>query len=83
MKLTEAEKRCLRRSFEICKRMPDYPEVICAAFRVSRHATIESLHSKGFLRWSSHRGSTYHFTDDARIFVGAPAGRAALQKDSK
>jgi hypothetical protein len=52
--------------------MPDYPECIRASFGVSRHATIESLNTKGFLRWSSHRGSSYYFTEKARLFVGAP-----------
>lgn len=70
--LTQAEKRCLLLSFEICKRMPDYPECIRASFGVSRHATIESLNTKGFLRWSAHRGSSYYFTEKARLFVGAP-----------
>lgn len=72
-KLTPAEKRCLLLSFELCKRMPDYPGSIRASFNVSCHATIESLNTKGFLRWSSHRGSSYYFTEKARDFVGAPA----------
>lgn len=70
--LTQAEKRCLLLSFEACKRMPDYPDSIRASFNVSRHATIESLNTKGYLRWSSHRGSSYYFTEKARAFVGLP-----------
>lgn len=68
--LTQAEKRCLRLSYERNKTMPQFPESICASFRVSRPSTLESLQSKGFLSWSPHRGSTYYFTEKARVFVG-------------
>lgn len=70
--LSTAEKRCLRLSFDVSKQMPCYPESINASFQFSRPETIESLHDKGYLLWSSHRGSTYHFTEKARAFVGAP-----------
>lgn len=69
--LSAAEKRCLRLSFEVSKQMPCYPESINASFQFSQSATIESLHDKGYLLWSSHRGSTYHFTEKALAFVGA------------
>ncbi len=71
--LTAAEKRCLRLSFKISQNLPQYPESIWASFTVSRMSTIESLHAKGYLIWSPHRGSTYHFNDKARAFVGAPS----------
>lgn len=69
-KLTAAEKRCLRLSYERNKTMPQFPDSIMACFNVSRQVTLESLQHKGFLMWSSHRGSTYHFTQLALDFVG-------------
>lgn len=71
-KLTRVEERCLRLSYERSKGMPCYPDSIQISFRVSRLATIESVHRKGWLIWTSHRGSSYEFTDEAREFVGAP-----------
>lgn len=69
--LTQAEKRCLVRSYEINTTMPHFPERIYASFTISRAATIESLARKKYLLWTPYRGSSYTFTEKAREFIRA------------
>lgn len=71
--LTRAEKRCLTISYERNRSLPTFPDTIYAAFNVSRDETLESLCRKGFLIWSSHRGSSYIFSAEARAVVGVDA----------
>jgi hypothetical protein len=60
MGLTRAEKRALRMAYEVSETTPG-DSVIASQF-FSRESTLKSLHDKGLLIWTAHRGGQYHLT---------------------